>query len=133
MPAMRANYLVHPTDLAKTIRAVSLAREISRQPALQGVIVRETRPGPEVVGDEALKDYIFDSGQTSWHPVGTCRMGTDKDAVVDPELRVHGMAALRVADASVMPFHTSSNTNVPSIMVGEKAADLVLKARDRGL
>ncbi len=130
MPAMRANYLEDETDLAKTIGAVKLARRLSQQSAIQPFIVRETRPGPEVVTDEAIKDYVFETGQTSWHPVGSCRMGTDKDAVVDPSLRVHGMAGLRVADASVMPFHTSSNTNVPSIMVGEKAADLILADAD---
>ena len=127
MPAMRANYLTDAGDLAKSVQAVKLAREISRQPAFQPVIVRETRPGPEVISDEAIKDYIFETGQTSWHPIGTCRMGTDKDAVVDPQLRVHGIAHLRVADASVMPFHTTSNTNAPSIMIGEKAADLILQ------
>jgi choline dehydrogenase len=130
MPAMRANYLEDEADLAKTVQAVKLARHISRQPAFQPVLVRETRPGPEVVSDDAIKDYVFETGQTSWHPVGTCRMGTDKDAVVDPRLRVHGVAGLRVADASVMPFHTSSNTNVPSMMVGEKAADLILQDAD---
>ena len=130
MPAMRANYLQDETDLAKTVQAVKLARRLSRQPAFQPVIVRETRPGPDVVTDAAIEDYVVETGQTSWHPVGSCRMGTDKDAVVDPRLRVHGMAGLRVADASVMPFHTSSNTNVPSIMVGEKAADLILQDRE---
>ena len=123
---MRANYLADETDLTKTIQAVKLARRISRQSAFRSVIVRETRPGPKV----ALKDYIFETGQSSHHPIGTCRMGTDRDAVVDSQLRVHGIACLRVADASVMPFHTSSNTNVPSIMIGEKAADLILQDTD---
>tara|TARA_Y100001934_G_C12305685_1_gene752282 strand:- start:1163 stop:1411 length:249 start_codon:yes stop_codon:yes gene_type:complete len=77
--------------------------------------------------DDELKDYIFETGQPSRHPIGTCRMGEDKDAVVDARLRVHGMARLRVADTSIMPFHTSSNINVPSIMIGEKAADLILQ------
>ena len=127
MPVMRANYLTDAGDLEKSVKAVKLARQVSRQPAFQPVIVRETRPGPEVNSDEAIKDYIFETGQTSWHPIGTCRMGVDKDAVVDPRLRVHGIAHLRVADASVMPFHTTSNTNAPSIMIGEKAADLILQ------
>ena len=127
MPAMRANYLTEAGDLAKSVQAVKLAREISCQPAFQQVIVRETRPGPDVVTDAAIKDFIFETGQTSWHPIGTCRMGADKDAVVDPQLRVHGIAHLRVADASVMPFHTTSNTNAPSIMIGENAADLILQ------
>ena len=131
MPALRANYLADKTDLTKTIQAVKLARHISRQAAFQPVIVRETRPGPDVDSDDAIRDYILETGQSSHHPIGTCRMGTDKDAVVDPQLRVHGVARLRVADASVMPFHTSSNTNVPSIMIGEKAADLILQDADQ--
>ena len=130
MPSLRAHYLADETDLAKTMQAVKLARRISHQPAFRPVIVRETRPGPEVVSDDAIRDYIFETGQSSHHPLGTCRMGTDKDAVVDPHLRVHGIAHLRVADASVMPFHTSSNTNVPAIMIGEKAADLILQDAD---
>ena len=130
MPAMRANYLADEDDLKRSLRAVEIAREIGRQPAFQPVIVRETRPGPDVTTAEGLKNFVYESGETSWHPVGSCRMGTDKDAVVDPRLRVHGMAGLRVADASVIPFHTSSNTNVPSIMVGEKASDLILEDLD---
>ena len=126
-PALRANFLDDEVDVEKIIAAVKLARRISYQPAFQSVIVRETRPGPDVMTDDELKDYIFETGQSSHHPIGTCRMGEDKDAVVDARLRVHGMARLRVADASIMPFHTSSNTNVPSIMIGEKAADLILQ------
>lgn len=129
-PTLRANYLADETDLTKTIQAVKLARRISRQSAFRSVIVRETRPGAKVAKDDELKDYISETGQSSHHPIGTCRMGTDRDAVVDPQLRVHGIACLRVADASVMPFHTSSNTNVPSIMIGEKAADLILQDTD---
>jgi choline dehydrogenase len=87
--------------------------------------VRETRPGPEVADDASLLDYARGCGQTAWHTVGTCRMGPEADSVVDGRLRVHGVRGLRVADASVMPTIASSNTNAPSIMIGEKAADLV--------
>ena len=95
---------------------------------MQSVIVREVRPGPDVSTDDELLDFVRNTGQTCWHPVGTCRMGSGEDAVVDAELRVHGMAGLRVADASVMPFHVSSNTNVPAMVIGEKAADYILRA-----
>ena len=125
-PAMHANYLDHPGDRAASTGAMRIVRRIARQPAMRSVIVREVRPGPEVADDELL-EFVRSTGQTCWHPVGTCRMGTGADAVVDAELRVHGMAGLRVADASVMPFHVSSNTNVPAMVIGEKAAELILR------
>ena len=75
--------------------------------------------------DDDLLDYIRSAGQTSWHPIGTCKMGTDPAAVVDHELKVHGIVGLRVADSSVFPFMTSSNPNAPSIMMGERCADLL--------
>ena len=80
-----------------------------------------------MVTDDELLDYARNTAQTCWHPSGTCKMGTGPDAVVDRELRVHGVAGLRVVDASVMPFLVASNTNIPTIMIGEKAADLVLR------
>ena len=126
-PRMHANYLDHPDDRAASTCAMQIARRISRQPAMQSVIVREVRPGPDVSTDDEMLDFVRNTGQTCWHPVGTCRMGGGEDAVVDAELRVHGMAGLRVADASVMPFHVSSNTNVPAMVIGEKAADLILR------
>ena len=88
--------------------------------------MREVRPGHDAVTDDELIAFIKETGQTAWHPVGTCKMGMDARAVVDPELRVHGIAGLRVADASVMPFQISSNTNIPTIAIGEKAAELIL-------
>ena len=88
--------------------------------------VAETRPGPEMEADDALMDYIRANGQTSYHPVGTCRMGTDPLAVVDANCRVHGVDGLRVVDASVMPFIVSSNTNAPSIAIGERASQIIL-------
>ena len=92
---------------------------------MQKVIVREIRPGSEVVTDDEILDYIMRTGDTSWHPIGTCRMGSDSGSVVDEQLRVRGLKGLRVADASVMPQQISSNTNIPSIMIGERAADLI--------
>ena len=88
----------------------------------------EIAPGAHVASDEALLDWVRNNAETTYHPVGTCRMGTDARAVVDPELRVHGLAGLRVADASIMPTLTSGNTNAPCIMIGEKCADMVLAA-----
>jgi choline dehydrogenase len=89
--------------------------------------VREVRPGPQAQSDEALLAHIGKLGATSYHPIGTCKMGSDPMAVVDAELRVHGVAGLRVADASVMPTMVSSNTNAPSFMIGERCADFILR------
>jgi choline dehydrogenase-like flavoprotein len=101
-----------------------MAREILRQPALKPFIRKEVAPGPDVTGD-ALLAYAHKVAKTDHHPVGTCRMGSDAGAVVGPDLRLNGIEGLRVCDASVMPALPSSNTNAPTIMVAEKAADLV--------
>ena len=125
-PRIEANYLSDGHDRATALAMLRLIRRIAAQPAMKARIVRETRPGPETTDDRALLDYGRSSGQTAWHTVGTCRMGTSAaDSVVDARLRVHGVEGLRIADASVMPTIPSSNTNAPSIMVGEKAADLL--------
>ena len=124
-PRIRPNYLDHPDDLACAIAAVRLARRVAAQPALSDLIVEEVRPGAEAKSDEAIAAFIRETGTTSYHPVGTCRMGVDAMAVVDPELRVIGLEGLRVADASVFPTMPSSNTHAPSILVGEIAASLV--------
>ena len=97
-------------------------------PALQPLIVRETRPGPAAQDDATLLDYMRGTIQTSWHMVGTTKMGTDPAAVVDPELRVHGIANLRVIDSGICPTIPASNTNIPSIAIGEKGADMLLAA-----
>ena len=96
-------------------------------PAMAPLQVTEMAPGTERITDEEILDWVKGAAETTYHPVGTCKMGTDAMAVVDPQLRVHGIAGLRVADASIMPTLTSGNTNAPSIMIGEKAADMVLK------
>lgn len=127
-PKIQANYLAHPRDREITLLAFRKAREIAAQPALRNAIVRETRPGPDAVSDDEILDYITRTGDTSWHPVGACRMGADPESVVDEELRVRGVGGLRVADASVMPHQVSSNTNIPAIMIGEKAADLIQRS-----
>jgi len=124
-PCIEPGYFTDERDRSTGLAMLRLIRRVAAQPAMQAGIVRETRPGPEVDRDEALLDYARGCGQTAWHTVGTCRMGSVSEAVVDARLRVHGVARLRVADASVMPTIPSSNTNAPSIMIGEKAADLV--------
>ncbi|HXZ50087.1 MAG TPA: GMC family oxidoreductase N-terminal domain-containing protein [Usitatibacter sp.] len=126
-PMIEPRYFSDGHDRATALALLRLIRRIAAQPAMGPVIVRETRPGPEVRGDAELLDYARACGQTAWHAVGTCRMGAaESDSVVDARLRVHGVGRLRVADASVMPTIPSSNTNAPSIMIGERAADLVL-------
>jgi len=89
---------------------------------------QEFAPGPQVQSDAELIDFVTRSAETTYHPVGTCKMGSDAAAVVDNNLRVRGISDLRVADASIMPTLTSGNTNAPSIMIGEKAARMVLEA-----
>jgi len=125
-PAIEPNYLHTADDRETVLRAIRLARKIIDQSPMAPYVVRETRPGIDVRDDEELLHYIRESGQTSFHPVGTCRMGNDKLAVVDSKLKVHGVSGLRVVDSSIMPTIPSSNTNAASIMVGEKAADLML-------
>ena len=124
-PKIHVNYLSHPRDREVSVLAFKMARKIAEQPALQKVIVREVRPGPDVYSDDEILDYIQDTAETCWHPISTCRMGADPNSVVDEELRVRGLQELRVVDASVMPHQISSNTNIPTIMIAERAADLI--------
>jgi choline dehydrogenase len=124
--AMDPKYLSHEADAQLFVEGIRCARRIAQMPALKPLVVRETRPGPEVQDDAALVDYMRETIQTSWHMVGTCKMGMDAMAVVDPELRVRGVAALRVIDSSVFPTIPSSNTNIPTIATGEKGAEMLL-------
>jgi choline dehydrogenase len=125
-PRIHANYLSAEEDVHTLVAALKMIRRIAAQPGLAQYIVRETRPGPEAQSDDELIDHIRRTGQTSYHPIGTCRMGNDKLAVVDARLRVHGVQGLRVCDASIMPTMVASNTHAPSIMIGEKGSDMVL-------
>ncbi|QBX99789.1 GMC oxidoreductase [Rhodophyticola sp. CCM32] len=127
-PAISANYLAHPDDVATTLAAIRIARDVAAQPALQRFGVEEMRPGPEMETDKDLLDFVRQSAQTSYHPVGTCRMGTDPDAVVGPDLKVRGVENLRIADASVFPTMCSANTNAASMAVGLKAAEVLLQS-----
>jgi choline dehydrogenase len=125
-PAIQPNYFADAADRETAVRMLRLIRRVASQPALKPWIVAEQRPGAGVVTDEALLDYAREIGQTAWHTVGTCRMGAAADSVVDARLRVHGVERLRVVDISVMPTIASSNTHAPAMMIGEKAADMVL-------
>ena len=127
-PKIHANYLSHPLDREMIVAVLKVIRKIASQPALAGMIVRETRPGPGVATEDELLDYARRTAQTCWHPAGTCKMGVGADAVVDPELRVHGIQGLRVIDMSVVPFITASNTNIPTFAIAERAAELVVRA-----
>jgi len=128
-PAINFNFLSSPVDAALTVRAVRIARAIMTAPAMAPLQVSEMAPGVERNTDDEILDWVRAAAETTYHPVGTCKMGSDAMAVVDARLRVHGIAGLRVADASIMPTLTSGNTNAPSIMIGEKAADMVLQGQ----
>jgi choline dehydrogenase len=116
-----------PRDLDKLVIAIRKAREIFAQPAFSPHNAVELEPGPTVQGDDELRDWTRQHAETLYHPVGTCRMGTDPLAVVDARLRVHGIAQLRVIDASIMPTLVGGNTNVPTTMIAEKGADMILE------
>jgi choline dehydrogenase len=124
-PAIRPNYLSAPNDLRVLITGIGHTRRIFAQPAVAQHSAGETVPGLAVASDDAFLDYARHNGTTVFHPVGTCKMGTDPMAVVDPRLRVVGIAGLRVIDASVMPTVTTGNTNAPTIMIGEKGAAMI--------
>ncbi|MGV3634341.1 MAG: GMC family oxidoreductase [Pseudorhodoplanes sp.] len=124
-PVIDPAFYSEPDDLDDMLRGLRLARRVLEAPAWDRVRGAEIRPGPQVQGDEALKDYIRASSQTCFHPVGTCAMGKDEQHVVDAELRVRGVDGLRVVDASVIPRMIGGNTNAPVIMIAEKAADMI--------
>jgi choline dehydrogenase-like flavoprotein len=125
-PLIDPNYWAEPYDCECALKGLRLAREILRQPALKPFVLAERLPGEDLNSDEELTAYAYRSCKTDHHPAGTCAMGTGREAVVTPDLRLRGLDGLRVVDASVMPFVPSSNTNAPTIMVAEKASDIIL-------
>jgi choline dehydrogenase-like flavoprotein len=129
MPVVDPNYLAEPEDVANAVEGLHWARRILAAPSLARYVEREQLPGPDVVTDEQLRDYVRGTAKTDYHPVGTCKMGSDELAVVDPELRVRGLDGLRVIDSSIMPTIVSGNTQAPSMMIGEKGAALVVGGR----
>ncbi len=124
-PLIRPNYLSHDDDLRAMTAGIRHARRIFAAPPLAEYCVLERDPGAECTSDADLEQYARHNGTTLYHPVGTCKMGTDAMAVVDPKLRVNGIGGLRVVDASIMPTLTTGNINAPTIMIAEKAADMV--------
>ncbi len=125
-PAIQANYLSESSDLETLVAGLNLARQIVSQSAYDAYRGEELAPGPNLRSDAALAGYIRETSETLYHPVGTCRMGADDESVVDLDLRVRGVDGLRVVDASVMPKIINGNTNAPTVMIAEKAADMIM-------
>jgi choline dehydrogenase len=125
-PLIEPRYLSEPRDRQVAVAGVRMLRDIYRQPAFRDVWEEEVLPGAHAQSDAEILQFVAQHGGTVFHPVGTCRMGTDEGAVVDPRLRVRGIEGLRVIDASVMPKITSANTNAASLMIGERGAALLL-------
>jgi choline dehydrogenase-like flavoprotein len=128
-PEIFANYLTHPDDMERMIRGVKLVRKILAAPAFDRYRGKEIVPESPLESDEDIRRFIRQRAETIYHPVGTCRMGNDPMAVVDAELRVHGVQGLRVVDASIMPLLPGANTNAPTVMIAEKASDMIKRAR----
>jgi len=127
-PAINPRYLAEDTDRRAMIGGLRFLRRLFAAPALAKYVVAEKLPGPAVQSDDELLDYARANGSTVYHASCSCKMGSDETAVVDDELRVHGIEALRVIDASVMPAVTSTNTNAPTIMIAEKGAAMIKAA-----
>jgi choline dehydrogenase len=123
---MDPRYLSAEDDIRLVTHGIGIARRLADAAPLKRLIVRETRPGIEVRDGDALLEYVRATTATSWHMVGTCKMGLDPLAVVDPELRVHGVSGLRVIDSSICPTIPSTNTNAPTLAIAEKGAAMML-------
>ncbi|MBN8873610.1 MAG: choline dehydrogenase [Rhodospirillales bacterium] len=126
-PAVSFDFLRTEYDLQALLAGIRLARRIAAQPALRPYVVEELAPGPAAQDDAALEAFVRQTGISNHHPASSCAMGTGPASVVDPRLRVHGVEGLRVADASIMPVVVGGNTNAPTIMIGEKAAAMILE------
>jgi choline dehydrogenase len=122
---MQPNYLSTELDRRTAVAGMKAARAIAASAAMRPYVKREVKPGPEAGSDAELLEFCRNTGATIFHPTGTCRMGVDPLAVVDPRLRVNGVSGLRVIDCSVMPTLVSGNTNGPAVMLAEKAVDLI--------
>jgi choline dehydrogenase-like flavoprotein len=125
-PLIDPRYLSTPADVQPLIAGIRRAREIYAAEPFIPYLGHERYPGSDLQSDADLEDFVRNHAETEYHPVGTCKMGTDAQAVVDHELRVHGVDGLRVIDASIMPTLISGNTNAPAIMIAEKAAAMIL-------
>jgi choline dehydrogenase len=124
-PLIQPNYMSAPEDVAATIAGIRAFRRILEASPLASRVRRELLPGDSLQSDDELRDHVIEAGGSVFHPAGSCRMGNDELAVVDHRLRLRGVAGLRVVDASIMPVVTSGNTNAPTIMIGEKGADMI--------
>ena len=125
-PLIDPNYLHDERDIKRLVTGVRMARNILSQPAFQPYQKSEFSPGEQVQSDEEIENWIREHAESVYHPAGTCKMGTDPLSVVSPELKVHGITGVRVADASIMPFLVSGNTNAAVTVIGEKAAEMIL-------
>jgi choline dehydrogenase len=128
-PAIDPAFLSSPEDLPPLLHGIRLVRRIAATEPLASLLADEMLPGRDVQEDAELEAHVRAVSQTLYHPVATCRMGVDQAAVVDPELRVRGLERLRVVDASVIPLLPRGHTNWPTVMVAERAADLIAAAR----
>ena len=126
MPSIDPGFLTNEDDFLPLIRGFRLARRIAMAPAFDRYRGAEFMPGLDVQTDDELKAYVRNFSGSVFHPVGTCRMGSDAESVVDPELKVRGIVGLRVVDVSIMPTIIGGNTGAPAVMIGEKGSDLVL-------
>ena len=126
-PSILFDFLRSDYDMRAVVTGIRLVRKIAQQPALRPYIAEEIAPGPATESDAGIEAFVRQTGVSNHHPSSTCAMGTGTNTVVDPRLRVHGIAGLRVADASIMPSVVAGNTNAPSIMIGEKAAAMILE------
>jgi len=127
-PDIQANYFADETELNALIKGVKIAREILNQKALVPFNGLEELPGKDVQSDKQIRQFILDKVETVYHTAGSCKMGHDPMAVVDDQLRVHGVKNLRVIDASIMPTITGSNIHAPTVMIAERGADMILNA-----
>jgi choline dehydrogenase len=126
-PEITFGFLGSDYDMRAMLAAIKLARQIAVQPAMRPFAVEELVPGPRAASESELEDFVRQTGVTNHHPSSSCAMGTGSNSAVDVRLRVHGVVGLRVADASIMPSVVAGNTNAPSIMIGEKAAAMILE------
>ncbi len=133
LPKIVPNYLSTESDRQLAIESIKVARKIAKAKSIKNHILDEFVPGYSFTSDEDLLEVAKNHSQSIYHPVGTCKMGHDKDSVVDDKLRVHGVKNLRVVDASIMPELVSGNTNAPTMMIAEKAADMILNNNNSSL
>ena len=129
--AIQPNYLNHDDDVQGMLHGYKILRKIIHTVPFVDWLEGEHGPGAAAQDDDEIVEHIRNHASTIYHPVGTCKMGTDDMAVVDDRLRVRGLSGLRIADASIMPVITSGNTNAPSIMVGEKCSAMIMSERNR--